>query len=63
MQMNHGPKPSTKNHLLNDEAFQLCKTTQANAESWRVEHQRLSNGAVLLDFGVKTAGGISAGLM
>ena len=63
MQMNHGPKPSTKNHLLNDEAFQLCKTTQANAESWRVEHQRLANGAVLLDFGVETAGGISAGLM
>ncbi len=53
----------TKNQLLNDEAFQLCKTTQANAESWRVEHQRLSNGAVLLDFGVKTPGGMSAGLM
>ncbi len=63
MQMNSGPKPSTKSQLLNDEAFQLCKTTQANAESWRVEHQRLSNGAVILDFGVKTAGGISAGIM
>lgn len=52
-----------KNNLLNDEAFQLCMGTKANAESWRVEHQRLSNGAIILDFGVMTPGGISAGLM
>ena len=52
-----------KNKLLNDEAFELCKSAQANAQSWRVEHQQLANGAVILDFGVKTPGGISAGLM
>ncbi len=53
----------TKTTLLNDEAYQLCMTAQANAERWRVGYKRLSNGAVILDFGVETPGGISAGLM
>ena len=52
-----------KNNLLNDESFELCKTAIENASAWRIEHQRLCNGAVILDFGVKTPGGISAGLM
>lgn len=51
------------NHFLNDAAFELCRTTIANVESWRVEERRLANGAVILDFGVNATGGVQAGLM
>ncbi len=61
--MKSGTKTPSNNHLLNNEAFELCQTTIAHAESWRVAEQRLANGAVLLDFGVKAKGGMQAGLM
>jgi len=61
--MNSGPKPLAKNHLLNDDAFLLCRTTLDNADAWRVESHRLDNGGLVLDFGVRIPGGIMAGLM
>lgn len=61
--MNSGPKPLAKNQLLNEDAFQLCRTTLDNADSWRVESHRLDNGALVLDFGVRIPGGITAGQM
>ena len=61
--MKSGTKAQSNNHLLNNEAFELCQTVMANAESWRVEERRLANGAVLLDFGVNAIGGMQAGLM
>ncbi len=51
------------NALLNDEAFELCRTTMDQAQRWRVQEHSLSNGARVLDFGVKVPGGIEAGLM
>ncbi len=56
-------KALSKNHLLNNEAFELCQTVMVDAESWRVEERRLANGAVILDFGVNAIGGMQAGLM
>ena len=61
--MNSGPNPLAMKHLFNDDAFQLCKRTLENAESWRVEAHQLDNGATLLDFGVRTPGGMMAGQM
>jgi len=51
------------NHLLNSEAFELCKKSMDNACALRIEKRRLANGAILLDFGVQTLGGLQAGLM
>ncbi len=52
-----------KNHLLNDDAFLLCRTTLDNADALRVDPHQLENGALVLDFGVRIPGGIMAGLM
>ena len=51
------------NQQLNDDAFRLYQETVENAETWRIQINELSNGASVLDFGVKTPGGIRAGLM
>ena len=61
--MNSGPKTLAKNHLFNDDAFQLCKTTLDNVDSWRVEAHQLDNGGLVLDFGVRVPGGLMAGQM
>ena len=51
------------NQQLNDGAFRLYQETLENAETWRIQINELTNGASVLDFGVKTPGGIRAGLM
>lgn len=45
---------------LNQRAWDLCLSLK-QPESFGIGHRRLSNGTLIIDFGVKTTGGIEAG--
>lgn len=47
---------------LNQSALLICERAQAQSHALGIEYHRLPCGAHLLDFGVRTKGGLSAGL-
>lgn len=47
---------------LNQSALMICQRAQAQAQGLGIEYHRLPCGAHLLDFGVRTKGGLAAGL-
>lgn len=47
---------------LNQSALLICERAQAQARGLGIEYHRLPCGAHLLDFGVRTTGGLAAGL-
>jgi methenyltetrahydromethanopterin cyclohydrolase len=52
---------TTSTQRLNDQAFGLCNSAIGHAKAWRIGHDTLGNGAIVLDFGVQCSGGILAG--
>ncbi len=49
--------------LLNAASLSICRSILAEQLELRIQSQRCSSGATILDFGVKVAGGIEAGLL
>jgi len=59
--MTHSTEPSPQR--LNEQAYELCESTIKQKDALRIQEHRLENGATVLDFGVRTPGGVLAGQM